>query len=98
VTAALLRLNNRTFASLKRYRNYRLFFSGQVVSTTGTWMQTIASAWLIVQLTHSPLAVGILALAQFLPFTLFGLFGGVITDRLDARRHRRAAASGVEER
>jgi MFS family permease len=86
VTAAILRLNKRTFASLRHYRNYRLFFAGQVVSVTGTWMQNIASAWLIVQLTHSPFAVGILALAQFLPFTLFGLFAGVLVDRLDARR------------
>jgi MFS family permease len=86
VTAALLRLNHRTFASLRRYRNYRLFFAGQVVSVTGSWMQNVASAWLIVQLTHSAVAVGVLALAQFLPFTLFGLFGGVLVDRLDARR------------
>jgi MFS family permease len=86
VTAALLRLNDRTFVSLRRHRNYRLFFSGQVVSVTGTWMQNVASAWLIVQLTHSPLAVGVLALAQFLPFTLFGLFAGTLVDRLDARR------------
>ena len=86
MTAALLRLNDRTFASLRRYRNYRLFFSGQVVSVTGTWMQNVASAWLIVELTHSPVAVGVLALAQFLPFTLFGLFAGVLVDRLDARR------------
>ena len=86
MTAALLRLNDRTFASLRRYGNYRLFFSGQVVSVTGTWMQNVASAWLIVELTRSPVAVGILALAQFLPFTLFGLFAGVLVDRLDARR------------
>lgn len=76
----------RTFASLRRHRNYRLFFAGQVVSTTGTWMQAVASAWLIVQLTHSSFQVGILALAQFLPFTLFGLFAGVIVDRVEARR------------
>jgi MFS family permease len=86
VTAALLRLNARTFASLRASRNYRLFFSGQVVSQTGSWMQRIAQGWLVLQLTHSPVAVGILALAQFLPFTVFGLFAGVIVDRLDARR------------
>jgi len=85
VTARLLNLNRRTFASLK-HRNYRLFFSGQVVSVTGTWMQRIAQAWLVLQLTHSPVAVGILALAQFLPFSTFGLFAGVIVDRFDARR------------
>jgi MFS family permease len=85
VTARLLSLNRRTFASLK-HRNYRLFFSGQVVSVTGTWMQRVAQSWLVLQLTHSPVAVGILALAQFLPFSTFGLFAGVVVDRLDARR------------
>ena len=86
MTAAILRMNRRTFASLRKYRNYRLFFTGQVVSVTGTWMQRIAQAWLVLQLTHSPLAVGYLALAQFLPFTILGLFAGVVVDRLDARR------------
>jgi MFS family permease len=76
----------RTFSSL-RYRNYRLFFFGQAVSQTGSWMQRIALSWFVLQLTHgNSLAVGIMAVAQFLPFTLFGLFGGVLTDRLDARR------------
>jgi MFS family permease len=85
VTAALLRANRRTFASLRRHRNYRLFFSGQVISVSGTWMQNIATAWLMLELTRSPVAVGLLALCQFLPFTVFGLFAGVIVDRLDAR-------------
>jgi MFS family permease len=86
VTAALLRVNRRTFSSLRKHRNYRLFFSGQVISVSGTWMQNIATAWLILELTHSPVAVGVLALCQFLPFTLFGLFAGVVVDRFDARR------------
>lgn len=86
MTAAILSLNRRTFASLRKHRNYRLFFTGQVVSVTGTWMQIVATAWLILELTHSPVAVGVLALCQFLPFSLFGLFSGVIVDRLDARR------------
>jgi MFS family permease len=85
MTAALLRANRRTFASLRRHRNYRLFFTGQVISVSGTWMQNIATAWLMLELTHSPVAVGLLALCQFLPFTVFGLFSGVIVDRLDAR-------------
>ena len=68
-----------------RYRNYRLFFVGQAVSQTGSWMQRIALGWFVLQLTHSAFAVGIMAVAQFLPFTLLGLFGGVLTDRLDAR-------------
>jgi MFS family permease len=85
MTRAFLDLNRRTFASLK-HRNYRLFFSGQFVSITGTWMQNIAMAWLVLDLTGSPVAVGVLALCQFLPFSVFGLFAGVIADRLDPRR------------
>ena len=85
MTAAFLRLNRRTFASLK-HRNYRLFFFGQIVSITGTWMQNIAMAWLVLDLTGSPVAVGVLALCQFLPSSVFGLFSGVLTDRLDPRR------------
>jgi MFS family permease len=76
---------SRTFSSL-RYRNYRLFFAGQIVSQTGSWMQRIAMGWFVLQITHSAFAVGIMALSSFLPFTLFGLFAGVITDRVDARK------------
>jgi len=74
-----------TFAALK-VRNYRLFFSGQVVSNTGTWMQRIAQDWLVLQLTNSPLAVGITTALQFLPMLLFGLWGGLIADRYPKRR------------
>ncbi len=86
MTAALLALNARTFASLKRHRNYRLFFTGQVISVSGTWMQNVALAWLVVELTHSPLAVGILAFCRFIPFTVFGLVAGVVADRFDNRK------------
>jgi len=86
VTALLLALNNRTFASLRRHRNYRLFFTGQIVSVSGTWMQNIALAWLVIELTHSPIAVGALAFCRFIPFTVFGLFAGVLADRIDNRR------------
>jgi MFS family permease len=75
----------RTFHSL-RYRNYRLFFGGQIVSQTGSWMQRIALGWYVLQLTHSPFDVGVMAFAQFFPYMLFGLFAGVLADRLDARR------------
>ena len=54
MTAAFRRANRRTFASLRHHRNYRLFFAGQIVSVSGTWMQNIAAAWLVLQLTHSP--------------------------------------------
>jgi MFS family permease len=76
----------RTFKSLRRHRNYRLYFAGQITSVCGTWMQNIALYWLILSLTHSPLAVGLLSLARFGPFTVLGLFAGVIADRFDNRR------------
>ena len=76
----------RTFKSLQRHRNYRLFFAGQITSVCGTWMQNVALYWLILSLTHSPVAVGILSLARFGPFTIFGLFAGVIADRFDNRK------------
>jgi MFS family permease len=86
VTPALVALNERTFASLRRHRNYRLFFTGQVISVSGTWMQNVALAWLVVELTSSPIAVGALAFCRFIPFTLFGLVAGVVADRLDNRK------------
>jgi MFS family permease len=83
----LLRLaGRRTFTSLRRHRNYRLFFAGQLASVCGTWMQNIAMYWLVLTLTHSALAVGVLSLCRFGPFTLFGLVAGVVADRLDNRR------------
>jgi MFS family permease len=86
VTAAILRAGARTFLSVRKHRNYRLFFTGQVISNIGTWMQRVAQAWLVLSLTHSPVAVGILALCQFMPFTLFSLVAGVVVDRLDSWR------------
>lgn len=73
------------FSSLK-VRNYRLFFAGQVVSNIGTWMQRIAQDWLVLSLTGSATAVGVTTALQFLPMLLFGLYGGVLVDRLNKRR------------
>jgi amino acid transporter len=86
VTTALLALNSRTFSSLRKHRNYRLFFSGQIVSVSGTWMQDTALPWLVLALTHSPVYVGLLVFARYAPFMLFGLFSGVLADRFDNRR------------
>jgi MFS family permease len=72
------------FSSLS-IRNYRLFFIGQVISNTGTWMQRIAQDWLVLSLTGSSAAVGITTALQFLPMLLFGLYGGVLVDRLPKR-------------
>lgn len=79
-------LNGRTFTSLAHHRNYRLYFSGQFLSQVGTWLQSAAMAWLVLQLTHSAFAVGLLAFWQFGPYALLGLFGGAIADRLDHRK------------
>lgn len=69
-----------------RHRNFRLFFFGQLVSLVGTWMQSLAQAWQVQQLTHEPIWLGIVAAAQFLPVLLIGLFGGLIADLLPKRR------------
>jgi MFS family permease len=75
----------RGFQALE-VRNYRLFWIGQLISLTGTWMQTTAQAWLVIQLTKSPFALGLVTTLQFLPIMLLSLVGGVITDRLPKRR------------
>jgi MFS family permease len=74
----------RTFSSLA-IRNYRLFWLGQLISLSGTWMQTTAQAWLVLKLTNSPEALGTVTVLQFLPVTLLTLFGGVLADRLPKR-------------
>ncbi|MFF6774186.1 MFS transporter [Streptomyces sp. NPDC012637] len=74
-----------TFSSLA-IRNYRLFFTGAIVSNTGTWMARITQDWLVLSLTGSAAAVGITTALQFLPMLLFGLYGGVIADRYPKRR------------
>jgi MFS family permease len=69
-----------------RHRNYRLFFGGQAISLVGTWMQQVAQGWLVLQLTHDPLWLGLVSVAQFGPVIMFGLFGGVIADHLPKRK------------
>ena len=76
---------DRTFRSL-RSPNYRLYFFGQIVSLTGTWMQSVAQAWLVLRLTGSGLALGTTAALQFAPILVAGPWGGVIADRVDKRR------------
>jgi MFS family permease len=72
--------------SLHHHRSYRRFVVGQTISSIGTWVERFAATWLILDLTHSAVAVGVLALCQFLPFTFFGLFSGALIDRLDPLR------------
>ncbi len=68
-----------------RHRNYRLFLTGQIVSTVGTWMQSVAMPWLALQLTHSGLLVGLVLAVQFTPVLLGSQFGGVVADRYRKR-------------
>jgi MFS family permease len=75
----------RTFRSL-RVRNYRLWFAGQTISLSGTWMQATAQAWLVWSLTHNAFYLGFTAALQFLPVLLLGAYGGVVADRFDKRR------------
>jgi MFS family permease len=74
-----------TFGSL-RIPNYRLYFFGQVVSVSGSWMQRVAQSWLVLHLTGSGLALGIVAALQFLPVLVLGAWGGLFADRTDKRR------------
>ena len=67
-------------------RNYRLFFFGQLVSVAGTWMQTVAQSFLVLDLTHSGTQLGLTTAARFGPMFLFGPLGGVFADRMDKRR------------
>ncbi|MCA1656557.1 MAG: MFS transporter [Actinobacteria bacterium] len=75
----------QTFRSLQ-IRNFRLFFVGQAVSQTGTWLQLVAQTLLVLELTQSGVALGVVTAAQFLPILVLGAWGGVVTDRVDKRR------------
>jgi MFS family permease len=80
-----LRRFRATFTSLGN-RNYRLFFAGHCVSVTGTWMQRVAQAWLVLELTGSGTLLGVTTALQFLPMLLAGPWAGLIADRVDKRR------------
>jgi MFS family permease len=73
-----------TFGSMW-VRNFRLFIFGQAISLCGTWMQTIAVSWLVLQLTHSGTQLGLVVAAQFLPILILGAWGGVVADRFNKR-------------
>ncbi|HEU4864825.1 MAG TPA: MFS transporter [Actinomycetota bacterium] len=77
---------HRTFHSLGHSENFRRFFIGQAISVTGTWMQMVAAAWLVLQLTGSGVALGIDTALAFGPILLFGPLGGSLADRYDKRR------------
>ncbi|GAC1664805.1 MAG: MFS transporter [Candidatus Dormibacteraceae bacterium] len=68
-----------------RHRNFRIFLTGQIISTVGTWMQSVAMPWLALQLTHSAFLVGLVLAAQFLPLLVGGPLGGMVADRYRKR-------------
>jgi MFS family permease len=82
------------FRSL-RVRNYRLYASGQLISLTGTWMQRVAQDWLVLELTNSGTALGVVTALQFGPSLLLGPWGGVLADRLDKRKMLLATQSAM---
>jgi MFS family permease len=81
VTAAI----RHSFNSLE-VPNYRRYFAGQLISLSGTWMQTVAAIWVILTLTDSGIAVGLTTALQFLPMLLIGAWGGLLADRFPKRR------------
>jgi MFS family permease len=76
---------HRTFHAMKHSRNFRLFFIGQAISVTGTWMQMVATAWLVLRLTGSGVALGVETALAFGPILVLGAWAGVIADRHDKR-------------
>lgn len=75
----------RTFSALQ-YRDFRLLWIGAFLSTTGTWMQTIAQGWLVLDMTNSPFLLGVDGFLATGPMIIFSLFGGVIADRIERRK------------
>ena len=84
-TALFTPATSSKFAAL-RARGYRTYLIGQSLANTGTWMQSIAQDWLVLRLTHSAFAVGLVMTLQFLPTLLFGVYGGQLADRYPRRR------------
>src|SRR4051794_41502701 len=90
----MLALGRETFASLAN-RNYRRFFTGQAVSLIGTWMQSVAQSWLVLQLTDSGTALGLVVALQTLPVLLLGPYGGGDAGRGGKRRPLSGLPSAV---
>ena len=82
---ALRQIGAATFSSL-RIRNYRLYYIGQIISNCGTWMQSIAQAWLVLKLTNSGTALGLVIALQSLPVLVLGPWGGLLADRFPKRK------------
>src|SRR5262245_47459621 len=77
--------DNSMFAAM-RHRNFQLYFGGQLVSNIGTWMQIIAQGWVVYQIGHSELTLGLVAFASAIPVLVVSPWGGVIVDRVSRRK------------
>ncbi len=84
VSASLKNYSRETFSSF-RVRNYRLYYIGQIISTSGTFMQSVAQAWLVLKISNSGAALGIVSALQYIPVLCFGMLGGVAADRFPKR-------------
>jgi MFS family permease len=76
---------HRGMFSAMHHRDFRWYFSGQLISISGTWMQTVAQGWLVFELTHSEFALGTVAFAAGIPSLLLSPFAGVVVDRFPRR-------------
>jgi MFS family permease len=85
MVAKITKFGRKTLSSLKR-RNFRLYFIGQSISQTGGWMQAVAQSWLVLHLTGSPTALGLVTALQFAPTLFLGPYAGVLADRFPKRR------------
>ncbi len=92
--SAVAKFSSKTFAAL-RVRNFRLYFIGQLISTSGTWMQSVAQGWLLLQLTGSSVDLGFAVALQYVPMLVLGSYGGLIADRHEKRRILYATQAGA---
>jgi MFS family permease len=94
ISSSLRQFGSDTFSSLK-IRNYRLYYIGQIISTSGTFMQSIAQAWLVLKLTNSGTALGLVTALQYFPILFLGPYGGVLADRFSKRKILYLTQSGA---
>ncbi|HEX9386969.1 MAG TPA: MFS transporter [Anaerolineales bacterium] len=95
VSDTVLRQSDSRPFSAMRHRNFQLYFGGQLISNIGTWMQIIAQGWVVYQLGHSELTLGLVAFASAIPVLLISPWGGVIVDRVSRRKLLMMTQSGA---
>lgn len=83
--SAARRISSKTFAALS-VRNFRLYFVGQLISVSGTWMQSVAQGWLVLQITGSSVDLGVAVALQYVPILFLGSYGGLVADRHEKRK------------